>query len=104
MEVAAAVAEAAMDSGVAKQPIEDFERTGTPGAFVFRSGMLMKPVFERARRDRRRLVFAEGEDERILRALQVVVDDGIARPICRRPDVVVSRIESWASVWKKDGL
>jgi malate dehydrogenase (oxaloacetate-decarboxylating)(NADP+) len=84
-----------MDSGVAKQPIEDFERYRERlGRFVFRSGMLMKPVFERARRDRRRLVFAEGEDERILRALQVVVDDGIARPILvGRPDVVVSRIE-----------
>ena len=95
VEVAAAVAEAAMDSGVAKQPIEDFERYRERlGRFVFRSGMLMKPVFERARRDRRRLVFAEGEDERILRALQVVVDDGIARPILvGRPDVVVSRIE-----------
>jgi malate dehydrogenase (oxaloacetate-decarboxylating)(NADP+) len=95
VEVAAAVAQAAMDSGVAKQPIEDFERYRERlGRFVFRSGMLMKPVFERARRDRRRLVFAEGEDERILRALQVVVDDGIARPILvGRPDVVVSRIE-----------
>ena len=95
VEVAAAVAQAAMDSGVAKQPIEDFERYRERlGRFVFRSGMLMKPVFERARHDRRRLVFAEGEDERILRALQVVVDDGIARPILvGRPDVVVSRIE-----------
>jgi malate dehydrogenase (oxaloacetate-decarboxylating)(NADP+) len=95
VEVAAAVAKAAMDTGVAKQPIEDFERYRERlGRFVFRSGMLMKPVFERARRDRRRLVFAEGEDERILRALQVVVDDGIARPILvGRPDVVVSRIE-----------
>ncbi len=95
VEVAAAVAQAAMDSGVAKQPIEDFERYRERlGRFVFRSGMLMKPVFERARRDRRRLVFAEGEDERILRALQVVVDDGIARPILvGRPDVVVNRIE-----------
>ncbi|MDP6897300.1 MAG: phosphate acyltransferase, partial [Rhodospirillales bacterium] len=95
VEVAAAVAQAAMDSGVAKQPIEDFERYRERlGRFVFRSGMLMKPVFERARRDRRRLVFAEGEDERILRALQVVVDDGIATPILiGRPDVVVNRIE-----------
>mgnify|MGYP001186638113 FL=1 len=95
VEVAVAVAQAAMDSGVAKQPIEDFEHYRERlGRFVFRSGMLMKPVFERARRDRRRLVFAEGEDERVLRALQVVVDDGIARPILvGRPDVVANRIE-----------
>ena len=95
VEVAAAVAQAAMDSGVAKQPIEDFERYRERlGRFVFRSGMLMKPVFERARHDRRRLVFAEGEDERILRALQVVVDDGIARPILvGRPEVVATQIE-----------
>ena len=95
VEVAAAVAQAAMDSGVAQQPIKDFELYRERlGQFVFRSGMLMKPVFERARRDRRRLVFAEGEDERVLRALQVIVDDGIAEPmLIGRPDVVVSRIE-----------
>ena len=95
VEVAAAVARAAMDSGVAQQPIEDFELYRERlGRFVFRSGMLMKPVFERARRDHRRLVFAEGEDERVLRALQVIVDDGIAEPmLIGRPDVVVSRIE-----------
>ena len=95
VEVATAVARAAIESGVAKQPIEDFERYRERlGRFVFRSGMLMKPVFERARRDRRRLVFAEGEDERVLRALQVVVDDGLARPILvGRPDVVLNRIE-----------
>ena len=95
VEVAAAVAQAAMDSGVAQQPIKDFEiYRERLGQFVFRSGMLMKPVFERARRDHRRLVFAEGEDERVLRALQVIVDDGIAEPmLIGRPDVVVSRIE-----------
>ena len=95
VEVAAAVAQAAMDSGVAQQPIKDFELYRERlGQFVFRSGMLMKPVFERARRDHRRLVFAEGEDERVLRALQVIVDDGIAEPmLIGRPDVVVSRIE-----------
>ncbi len=95
VEVAAAVAQAAMDSGVAQKPIKDFELYRERlGRFVFRSGMLMKPVFERARRDHRRLVFAEGEDERVLRALQVIVDDGIAEPmLIGRPDVVVSRIE-----------
>jgi len=95
VEVAAAVAQAAMDTGVAKQPIDDFARYRDQlGRFVFRSGMLMKPVFERARADSRRLVFAEGEDERVLRALQVVVDDKLAKPILvGRPDVVASRIE-----------
>ena len=48
---------------------------------MFRSGLLMRPVFEAAARDPRRMVYAEGEDERVLRAVQMVVDDGIARPI-----------------------
>ena len=95
VEVAPAVAKAAMDSGVATRPIEDFDayREKLSG-FVFRSGMLMKPVFERARSANKRLVFAEGEDERVLRAVQVLVDDGIAQPLLvGRPQVVASRIE-----------
>ncbi|HSR71758.1 MAG TPA: NADP-dependent malic enzyme [Kiloniellales bacterium] len=95
LEIAPAVARAAMDSGVAVRPIEDF------GAyrqrleqFVFRSGLIMKPVFERARNDPRRVIYAEGEDERVLRAIQVVVDEGLARPIAvGRPDVIESRID-----------
>ncbi|MEK9751992.1 MAG: NADP-dependent malic enzyme, partial [Rhodospirillaceae bacterium] len=95
VEVARAVAKAAMDSGVATKPIEDFGAYREKlGRFVFRSGMLMKPVFERARRDARRVVYAEGEDERVLRAVQVVVDEGIAKPILvGRPDVVQKRLE-----------
>jgi len=95
VEVASAVAKAAMDSGVAKQPIEDFEHyRETLGRFVFRSGMLMKPIFDRARQERKRLVFAEGEDERVLRAIQVVLDDGLAEPILvGRPEVIARRIE-----------
>jgi malate dehydrogenase (oxaloacetate-decarboxylating)(NADP+) len=95
VEVAPAVAQAAMDSGVASKPIEDFDAYRERlGRFVFRSGMLMKPVFERARNDKRRLVYAEGEDERVLRAVQVVVDEGIADPILvGRPDVVAKRVE-----------
>jgi malate dehydrogenase (oxaloacetate-decarboxylating)(NADP+) len=62
--------------------------------FVFRSGMLMKPMFEAARRDPRRVVFAEGEDERVLRAAQAIVDDGLAKPILiGRREVVGRRIE-----------
>lgn len=96
VEVASAVARAAMDSGIATQPIEDFELYREKlGRFVFRSGMLMKPIFERACQEKKRLVFAEGEDERVLRAIQVVVDDGIAEPILiGRPDVIAKRIEN----------
>src|SRR5471030_371268 len=82
LEIAPAVARAAMESGVARRPIRDFaiyrrdlER------FVFRSGSLMRPVFEAAARDPKRIVFAEGEDERILRAAQTLIDDGTAHPI-----------------------
>jgi len=94
VEVASAVAKAAMESGVATRPIEDFaayrERLGE---FVFRTGLLMRPVFESARQEPKRLVFAEGEDRRVLRAVQVIVDEKLARPILiGRPDVVSARI------------
>ncbi|MGE4561669.1 MAG: NADP-dependent malic enzyme, partial [Rhodospirillales bacterium] len=94
-EIAPAVARAAMDSGVAARPIEDFDAYREQlRRFMFRSGMLMKPVFERARQDPRALAFAEGEDERVLRAVQVLVDDSIARPVLvGRPDVVANRID-----------
>ncbi len=95
LEVAPAVARAAMDSGVAARPIQDFqayeERLSN---FVYRSTMIMKPVFERAREAPRRVVYAEGEEERVLRAVQVVVDDQLARPILiGRREVVRRRIE-----------
>jgi malate dehydrogenase (oxaloacetate-decarboxylating)(NADP+) len=92
--IAPAVAKAAMDSGVATKPIKDFDAYRERLCrFVFRSGMLMKPVFDRARAEPKRLVFAEGEDERVLRAAQVLVDDGIAMPILiGRPEVIESRI------------
>jgi len=95
VEIAPAVAKAAMESGVATKPIEDFDAYRERLArFVFRSGMLMKPVFVRARQTPKRLVFAEGEDERVLRAVQVLVDDGLAEPILvGRPDVIVNRVE-----------
>ena len=71
-----------MDSGVASRPIEDFESyCMNLTRFVFRSGMLMKPVFERARQNPKRVIYAEGEDERVLRAVQAAVDEGLARPI-----------------------
>lgn len=95
VEVAPAVAKAAMDSGVAKHPIEDFDAYRNKlERFVFRSGMLMKPIFERAQKDPKRVVYAEGESHRVLRAVQVVVDDRIAVPILvGRPDVIAMRIE-----------
>ncbi|GAB3449761.1 NADP-dependent malic enzyme [Insolitispirillum peregrinum] len=82
LEIAPAVAQAAMDSGVATRPITDFDAYRERlGQFVFRSGMVMRPVYEKARRDPKRVVFAEGEDDRVLRTAQVAVDEGIAKPI-----------------------
>ena len=82
LQVAPAVARAAIESGVARRPITDFDAYRvTLERFVFRSGQLMQPVFEAAKQDPKRIVYAEGEDERVLRAAQMLVDDGIARPI-----------------------
>jgi len=95
LQIAPAVAEAAMESGVATRPIEDLAAYRQQlNEFVFRSGLVMKPVFEQAKADPKRVFFAEGEAERVLRAVQVVVDEGLARPIvCGRPKVVQDRIE-----------
>jgi malate dehydrogenase (oxaloacetate-decarboxylating)(NADP+) len=82
LDIAPAVARAAMESGVARRPIKDFEAYRRDlERFVFRSGSLMRPVFEAAARDPKRIVFAEGEDERVLRAAQTLIDDGTAKPI-----------------------
>ncbi|MBM3651089.1 MAG: NADP-dependent malic enzyme, partial [Alphaproteobacteria bacterium] len=96
--IAPAVAKAAMDSGVATRGIADFDAYREQlGRFVFRSGMLMKPVFERARASPKRVAFAEGEDERVLRAVQAVLDEKIAVPILiGRPEVIAKRIERLA--------
>jgi malate dehydrogenase (oxaloacetate-decarboxylating)(NADP+) len=81
LQIAPAVAQAAMDSGVATRPIEDMALyRDRLSRFVFRSGNLMKPIFESARQAPKRVVYAEGEDERVLQAVQQVVDDGLARP------------------------
>lgn len=80
--IAPAVAKAAMDSGVARFPIDDFDAYRLRlNQFVFQSGLVMKPLFERARTDPKRLVYGDGEEERTLRAVQVVVDDKLAKPI-----------------------
>jgi malate dehydrogenase (oxaloacetate-decarboxylating)(NADP+) len=98
LQIAPAVARAAMDSGVASRPIADFEAyCENMTRFVFRSGLIMKPLFQRARQAGKRLIYADGEDERVLRAVQVVVDEGLAQPIIvGRPAVVDSRIEQLA--------
>ncbi|MCW8891334.1 MAG: NADP-dependent malic enzyme [Sedimenticola sp.] len=84
------IAQAAMDSGVATRPIKDFhEYRRTLREFVFRSGLVMKPVFERAISNPQKVVFAEGEASRVLQAVQVLVDDGICKPILiGRPDII----------------
>jgi malate dehydrogenase (oxaloacetate-decarboxylating)(NADP+) len=95
IEIAPAVAEAAMASGVATRKIADLSTYRADlEAFVFRSGQIMRPVFQRAKQAPKRLVYAEGEDERVLRAAQTVIDEGLARPILiGRPEVVAKRIE-----------
>ncbi len=94
LDVAPAVAKAAMDSGVARRPIKDFAAYRRElERFVFRSGSLMRPVFAAASRDPKRVVYAEGEEERVLRAAQTLVDDRIARPILLgRHDVIAAKV------------
>lgn len=97
LRIAPAVAKAAIASRVATHPITDFstyeERLTR---FVFRSGFIMKPIFTRAKAAPKRVVYAEGEDERVLRATQVVVEEGVARPILvGRPAVIESRLERY---------
>ena len=95
VKIAPAVAQAAMDSGVATRPIEDFAAYSEKlTQFVYHSGLIMKPVFSAAKANPKRVVYCEGEDERVLRAAQVVVDEGLARPILvGRPEVLLPRIE-----------
>ena len=82
VKIAPAVAKAAMDSGVATRPITDWDAyLQSLNEFVYHSGLIMKPVFAQAKMAPKRIVFAEGEDERVLRAVQVICDEGIARPI-----------------------
>jgi len=94
LKIAPAVAEAAMASGVATRPISDFDLYRERlNSFVFRSGMAMKPLFARARRDPKRVVFAEGEHRNVLRAVQTVIDEGLARPVLiGRREVIEKRL------------
>ncbi len=94
LRIAPAVARAAMAAGVATRPIADFDGYQERlNRFVFRSGFIMKPVFTQAHSDPKRVVYAEGEDERILRAAQVVIEERLAKPILvGRPAVVETRL------------
>ena len=95
VKIAPAVARAAMECGVATRPIVDFDAYGEGlQQFVYQSGLIMKPVFAAAKSAPKRVVYCEGEDERVLRAAQVVVDEGIARPtLVGRPEVIEMRLK-----------
>jgi len=97
VQIAPAVAQAAADSGVAARPIQDIEayRQKLMG-FVYHSGQLMRPLFQQAKQAPKRVIYADGEDERVLRAVQTVVDEKLAQPILiGRPAVIQMRIEKF---------
>ncbi|HEV3009487.1 MAG TPA: NADP-dependent malic enzyme [Burkholderiales bacterium] len=93
--VAPAVAQAAMDSGVATRPLASLDAyRESLSRFVYHSGVIMQPLFTAAKAQPRKVVYAEGEDERVLRATQIVVDEGLARPtLIGRPQVIEQRLE-----------
>jgi malate dehydrogenase (oxaloacetate-decarboxylating)(NADP+) len=95
LRIAPAVAKAAMDSGVAGRPVADIEAYAESlDRFVHRSGFIMKPLFSKAKENPKRVLYAEGEDERVLRAVQAIVEDGVAKPILvGRPRVVETRLK-----------
>jgi malate dehydrogenase (oxaloacetate-decarboxylating)(NADP+) len=95
VKIAPAVAKAAMESGVATRPIADLKAyCDQLLQFVYHSGLIMKPVFDAAKKKPKRVVFCEGEDQRVLHAVQVAVDERIARPVVvGRPEVVNPRLE-----------
>ncbi|MDI3299929.1 MAG: NADP-dependent malic enzyme [Burkholderia multivorans] len=100
VKIAPAVAQAAMDGGVATRPIEDMEAYKQHlQQFVYHSGTTMKPIFQIARaapEEKKRVVFAEGEEERVLRAVQIIVDEKLAKPILiGRPAVIEHRIQRY---------
>jgi malate dehydrogenase (oxaloacetate-decarboxylating)(NADP+) len=98
LRIAPAVARAAAESGVASRPIEDFDAyLDQLNRFVFRSGFVMKPIFTAAKiADRKRVIFSEGEDERVLRAAQILLEEGTANPILiGRPQVIETRLKRY---------
>ena len=96
VEIPCAVAKAAMDTGIAKRPIVDVERYKEDlSRFVYRSGMVMRPVFDYARQDKRKIAFAEGEDSRVLFAIKAAIEEQLADPILiGRPSVVQYRLDN----------
>ena len=104
VELPIAVAKAAMDSGVAKRPIENWEAyRHTLERNVFRSGMLMRPVMQQAKKDPKKICFAEGEETNVLRAAQVLVDEKLTHPVLiGREKVIMSRIEKLGLRLQKD--
>ena len=96
LHIAPAVARAALATGVAQRPIDDFAAYKRElERFVYRSGQLMRPVFEAAKASRKRIVYAEGEDEWVLRAVQTLVDDAVAEPILLgRRAVIAERVRA----------
>ena len=105
IEIASAVAKAAMDSGVATLPIEDLKAYRQRlSEFVYNSAFVMKPIFARAKADPKRIVYCEGEDNNVLLAVQVVVDEQLAQPILvGRPAVIEANIEK-LGLRLKDGV
>ncbi|MFO1280318.1 MAG: NADP-dependent malic enzyme [Burkholderiaceae bacterium] len=106
MKIAPAVAQAAADSGVATRPIADMDAYRQRlQSFVYASGTLMKPIFLAAKRAlKKRVAYAEGEEERVLRAAQIVVDEGVARPtLIGRPAVIAKRVDKFG-LRLKEGL
>jgi len=105
MKIAPAVAQAAFDSGVAQRPIQDMDAYRERlQSFVYASGTVMKPIFAAAKAAmHKRVAYAEGEEERVLRACQIVVDEGLARPtLIGRPAVIAQRIEKFGLRLKEE--
>jgi malate dehydrogenase (oxaloacetate-decarboxylating)(NADP+) len=105
MKIAPAVAKAAADSGVALRPIQDMDAYRERlQSFVYASGTLMKPIFTAAKAaTRKRVAYAEGEEERVLRACQIVVDEGLARPtLIGRPAIIAQRIAKFGLRLKEE--
>ncbi|HYW55472.1 MAG TPA: NADP-dependent malic enzyme [Polaromonas sp.] len=105
MKIAPAVAQAAADSGVALRPITDMDAYSERlQSFVYASGTTMKPIFAAAKKaEKKRVAYAEGEEERVLRACQIVVDEGLARPtLIGRPKVIAQRIEKFGLRLKEE--
>ena len=105
MKIAPAVAQAAADSGVASRPVTDMDAYRERlQSFVYASGTMMKPIITAAKRAlKKRIAYSEGEEERVLRAAQIVVDEGIARPtLIGRPAVIAERIEKFGLRLKEE--